>query len=102
MTKEDKIAYAKIIEKILLERGYFCEMCKRPLSILQCHPRQRQIHHIVPKRLGGEMDESNLFLCCRECHMVIEFLIKGATGVEENKTEMGEFRKTQLEAKQNG
>ena len=75
MKNLDGLERSKIIEELILERGYFCEMCSRVLSIIQNHPKQRQVHHIIPLRYGGTWDKENLFLCCLECHRKIEFLI---------------------------
>ena len=66
----DGLERAKIIERLIKERGYKCERCKSQLSPKQNHPRQRQIHHKIKLTEGGDYSDENLELLCLTCHRI--------------------------------
>jgi 5-methylcytosine-specific restriction endonuclease McrA len=51
----------RIKKKLISERGNFCEQCNAFLEELHGH-------HIVPLRLGGPNEASNIRLLCINCH----------------------------------
>ena len=46
-------------------RGKFCEVCKIDI------PQILDIHHIVPRSLGGDDKPSNKITVCANCHRLI-------------------------------
>lgn len=66
----DGLERAKIIMRLIEERGYKCERCKCNLSIKQNHPRQRQLHHKIKLTEGGDYSDENLELLCLTCHRI--------------------------------
>lgn len=43
-----------------------CDQCK---SKIKNNP---EIHHIIPKRLGGSNEEDNLMSVCKGCHQMLD------------------------------
>jgi len=52
------------IRRLVLERDrYQCKLCgKKPSA---------QVHHIIPQKLGGKNELSNLVTLCGRCHMLL-------------------------------
>lgn len=49
---------------ILLRDNYECHVCYCDTKL--------EVHHIIPRRMGGDHDESNLITLCSSCHRAIE------------------------------
>lgn len=49
-----------LIRKIRMDEIGCCELCGRKFGL--------ELHHIIPKSLGGDDTEENLILVCRMCH----------------------------------
>lgn len=47
--------------KAIKSRGRFCQQCGRYLIVAVGH-------HLIPLRLGGSNEQSNLLLLCEDCH----------------------------------
>lgn len=52
-------------EKIRRAAKNRCGYCLNPQGLM---PYKLEIEHLVPKALGGESVEENLWLACRECN----------------------------------
>lgn len=76
----DGLERAKIIERLIDERGYVCERCKCELSSKQDNPRQRQLHHKKPLSEGGDYSDDNLELLCLLCHRAEHGNVKKSRG----------------------
>ena len=63
------------IEEILAEKPYICELCNTKLVSCQQAERKRNLHHIIPRRSGGNNSKDNLMLICGKCHEIMESLI---------------------------
>lgn len=51
--------------------GGCCRVCGRSVKRVSADPSVRaETHHIVYRSAGGSDDESNLILCCGECHFL--------------------------------
>ena len=50
-------------ESLYRKYGLRCEVCGRELK-----RKELTGHHIVPKRIGGEISEKNILIACYECH----------------------------------
>ena len=65
----------EIIEEILKEKPYACELCGTKLVSCQQAERKRGLHHIIPRRGGGGNSKDNLMLICGKCHACMESII---------------------------
>lgn len=50
--------------KVLSESGGYCSECKKYVGF----GTDLHVHHILPRNDGGNNDESNLKVLCRDCH----------------------------------
>jgi 5-methylcytosine-specific restriction enzyme A len=55
----------------LLAKNPVCEECRDALST--------EVHHVVPKRDGGDDSPENLMCVCRDCHARLDALIRRDT-----------------------
>ncbi len=55
----------KLINKIRRDAKYRCGYCKLPQSII---PNMLEIEHLLPLAEGGQNEEENLWLACRNCN----------------------------------
>jgi ssDNA-binding Zn-finger/Zn-ribbon topoisomerase 1 len=56
----------KAIRKQILERdNYTCQSCKT-------RPKSPHVHHIIPRRNGGNDTSDNLITKCLSCHIIEE------------------------------
>jgi len=66
----------KNIRSEMLEKTPFC---------WNCGAKERlHIHHLVPRRLGGDESPGNLSVVCGSCHNIVEELVVAAEGVGVN------------------
>ena len=57
--------FSSVLRDLVLERdNYTCQICGMKLNL--------QVHHILPRRLGGEHAEENLVTLCCSCHRHID------------------------------
>ena len=59
---DSRKGWRKIRERILARDSYCCQICGQTEG-------QLHIDHIVPKRLNGSDDESNLRTLCKACNL---------------------------------
>jgi 5-methylcytosine-specific restriction endonuclease McrA len=65
---QSKRKIPKTIKQTILKRNNFkCYFCGSTDNI--------QLHHIIPKRLGGTSDPENLIPLCDNCHKKLHNLI---------------------------
>lgn len=55
----------QLINKIRKDAKYRCGYCKLPQHII---PNMLEIEHLLPLADGGESEEENLWLACRNCN----------------------------------
>lgn len=51
-------------QRILEREKYSCYICE--------HDHDLEVHHILPRRLGGNNDDDNLVALCVKCHRAVE------------------------------
>ena len=64
--KHGNCDYLGLLKELKNERGNKCQICEK---------KSNQIHHIIPRRIGGSNNKDNLLLICNNCHRIIESLI---------------------------
>jgi HNH endonuclease len=55
----------KLINKIRRDAKYRCGYCQLPQDLI---PNMLEIEHLLPLAEGGESEEENLWLACRNCN----------------------------------
>jgi len=61
----------KLRFKVFYRDNFKCQLCGRCVSTKFNGDRKIQCHHILPIRLGGRHELSNLVTLCRRCHEFI-------------------------------
>ena len=67
---KSRVTTLRIIrDRLISLRGPKCEICgyDRYKEILQ-------VHHVIPKKLGGTDDDSNLQIICPNCHAIEHYV----------------------------
>jgi hypothetical protein len=57
--------------------NYACQMCGKTYCRLECH-------HILPERLKGKHEESNLISLCQSCHKFAEWKVRNSEVFKRN------------------
>lgn len=61
--------YGRQRPKVLERDNYTCQRCGLKQEEID---RELDVHHIIPYKLGGTNDLSNLISLCRSCHNILE------------------------------
>jgi len=59
------MSYIILRENILKRDNHTCQICNSS-------DKKLEVHHIIPKRMGGRDIENNLVSVCKSCHKKIE------------------------------
>jgi 5-methylcytosine-specific restriction endonuclease McrA len=62
-------------ETLIARRGRICEACRARIT-----RGMEQLHHILPRGLGGDDRAANLAFLCRACHAACHLKIGGRNG----------------------
>lgn len=63
--------HRRTLDALRLRDGDLCWICDKPMRFDRInggHAKSASIDHLVPKRLGGDSDKSNLKLAHRSCN----------------------------------